>query len=171
MTNRPLMFLVAAALATGCAYRPTPIPLRGTADDLTPLRGDWTGVYTNSQTGRSGTITFALDAAADIAYGEVVMSPGGPTVRLRKSFDESSGSGAAMYVAPRLLTIAFASISGGQVSGSLDAYQDADCRCTIKTTFTGKLSKAGVLEGTYRSSGSAYLSGNAGTWRVTRTKH
>ncbi|MGH9259550.1 MAG: hypothetical protein ACRD08_06560, partial [Acidimicrobiales bacterium] len=70
--------LRAAALAVivaACASTPPPIPVTGTAGDITALVGEWIGEYSSPSTGRSGSISFKLSARGDTAHGDVVMIP------------------------------------------------------------------------------------------------
>ena len=171
MLHRPLIMLALAAItAAGCGYRPNPIPLRASVDDLTPLQGEWTGSYTSSETGRTGSISFTLEAGADIAYGEVVMTPGPRTAPITRTIDAASQGRDAIYGVPEVLTIAFVRVDHDRVSGKLDAYRDPTCGCMVVTTFTGQLRSTTVLEGTYVTAATELLSPQTGTWRVTRVR-
>ena len=55
----------------------------------------------------------------------------------------------SMRPSSELLTIAFARIQGGPVSGKLDPYRDPGCGCIVNTTFTGLLRDSSTLEGTF----------------------
>jgi len=68
---RPIAGVALAAAAglalTGCAARPSPVPLQADANALATLAGEWSGEYSSAATGRSGSIVFTLAAGRDTA--------------------------------------------------------------------------------------------------------
>jgi len=60
---------------------------------------------------------------------------------------------------------------GGNLSGTLDPYQDPDCVCTVITTFQGTFRDARTIEGTFStvpSKPGGKVTG--GKWKVTRVR-
>ena len=64
-------------LLAACATSQSAVPVIGPAGDVSALTGEWAGDYSSNASGRSGSITFTLRAAADSAFGDVVMIPVG----------------------------------------------------------------------------------------------
>src|SRR5262245_26397835 len=64
-----------ASLLVACATTPKPIPVSGSAADVSQLDGEWSGEYHGAGGGRSGLISFKLSAGADSASGDVLMFP------------------------------------------------------------------------------------------------
>jgi hypothetical protein len=138
----------------------------GTATDLAALAGEWSGEYSSSETGRSGSIVFRLKAGTDSATGDVVMSV--PTWTRRDVPGEMPPPGGQGPV-PQVLAISFVRVEGGRVSGRLAPYTDPVCGCTLLTLFEGAL-KGETLEGTYSSRHSATGEVQRGRWAVTRQR-
>lgn len=163
--TRALIVFPLVAVLAGCASVPSPTPVSGNPAAIDQLAGEWEGVYTSAETGRSGSIAFVLRAGSDTAQGDVVMTP-------RHALD-ASGSGdrhpRATGAAAELLTIRFVFVSDGEVRGVLDPYRDPDCGCTLTTTFRG-LVRGDVIEGSFVSEGEGMHHLPArGRWRVVRT--
>jgi hypothetical protein len=160
--------LAIAALAA-CAANPAPVPLAGSPGDLAALAGEWRGEYeTTAGPRRSGSILFRLSAGGDSASGDVLMMAHPDRVQpqvLREGGDPWSASERSPQ--SQLLAITFVQASGGAVTGALAPYADPDCGCTLRTTFTGRLS-GNTVDGTFTSLhiGSGEMTG--GRWRVTR---
>ena len=163
--------LTAAALLAGCATRPTPVPVIGPQTDVNALVGEWTGDYSNPETGRSGSIVFTLKAGKDTAMGSVVMIPrenkrqitvGAPVDRPVVRTSVAAGSS-------EVLTIRFVRMEGSHLIGRLDTYRDPDCGCELTTTFHGQFTDAGTITGTFTSTGSTmgHLP-SSGRWTVKR---
>ena len=90
---------VFGVLLTACSPAPqTPVPLVGAASDVATLAGHWEGAYSSAATGRSGSISFALTASGDSAFGDVVMIPRGLGRPLQAWNNAAAPAGAA---APR----------------------------------------------------------------------
>src|SRR5881396_280037 len=58
-----------------CGGSHPPVPLVGTAAEVSSLIGEWSGDYSSAESGRAGSIKFTLRAAGDSAFGDVVMIP------------------------------------------------------------------------------------------------
>ena len=147
----------------GCSTAPQPavVPVIGATDDLSILIGDWWGEYTSVDTGRDGRIRFSLDAESGQAFGDVVMFPGG---------DGEPGRGPEPRpLGGRTLTIRFVRPhpASETVTGTLEPYEDPDCRCIVTTTFTGRASRDRI-EGTFETRGGPEYRRKTGRWRVDR---
>jgi hypothetical protein len=60
---------------------------------------------------------------------------------------------------------------GGNLTGTLDPYQDPDCGCPVITTFQGTFRDARTIEGTFSTVPSQPGHGvTGGTWTMTRVK-
>jgi hypothetical protein len=156
--------LFAAGLAAACSSAPAPVPVAGSDMEIAALAGEWSGYYSSPATGRTGSIVFNLEAGRDTAYGDVTMIPRGWTKPLGPMDDPAAEARDAP--APRVLTIAFVRVEGNEVSGTMEPYEDPDCRCGVYTTFTG-LVRGDVIEGWFRARmaiGAVY----EGSWLVQR---
>jgi len=148
-----------------CAASRSPVPLVGAAGDVSALAGEWVGDYSSVESGRSGSIRFALRAATDSAFGDVVMIPAGLGRPLLPWRGENM-TGAAQAPAPTVLTIRFVRVEQGHVSGTLDPYADPQTGARLLTTFSGEL-KGNTIAGTYTTrlpSGES----QTGQWSVQR---
>ena len=163
--NRALLVLPLVLGLAGCASVPSTTPISGNPAAIDQLAGEWEGVYTSEETGRSGSIAFVLRAGSDTARGDVVMMP-------RHALDASGSSERyprATGATAELLTIRFVFVSDGEVRGVLDPYRDPDCGCTLTTTFRGMV-QGDVIEGSFVSEGEGMHHLPArGRWRVVRT--
>lgn len=168
--SRSLLIAAAVFAATACGYRPNPIPLAASADDLTAMQGEWYGSYTNTQSGQTGSISFSLEAGANIAYGEVVMRPRVENKPISRSLNADGDRIEVMQTVPEIITISFARIEDGRISGKLDSYRDPACGCVVATTFTGSLRSPSTLEGTFVTAPVAVRAPQTGTWKVTRVR-
>jgi hypothetical protein len=126
------------------------------------LVGRWVGEYSSTETGRSGSITFTLEAGRDTAAGDVLMVPANieiPPANVRT--DDPN------YRSPRVIRISFVRCEGNEVTGWLEPYPDPDTGEKTATTFEG-LIKGDKLEGKFTSY--LELSGRrrSGNWTVTR---
>jgi hypothetical protein len=140
--------LVATALAVAaCAANQTPVPVVGHADDLATLAGEWTGEYSSTESGRSGSISFTLRAAADSAFGDVVMIPVGWGRPLTPWRGEAAPM-AAQRPMTEVLTINFVRVEAGRVNGTLAPYADPQTGERLLTTFVGDVKGANIT-GTY----------------------
>jgi len=159
---------LALSLLAACAIAPPPVPLSADPGSPAALAGRWDGEYWSREAERSGSIRFELNATGDSAVGEVVMVPSGydrPVGPVRAGDRVTGGVPEPL----RALRIAFVRVSGDQVSGVLEPYQDPECGCVLRTTFSGRLT-GDVISGTYESC--HYDCGKVvtGEWRVQRTR-
>ena len=161
-----VILIAATALASGCHYRPTPVPVAGDPASITGLAGTWTGVYYGTESERTGSITFIMRASADSAFGDVLMEPP-PGVRGPQPAD-----GPAQHRThasnPRLLAIRFVEVAGGALEGALEPYIAPDCDCTVTTTFSGTI-RADTIRGTFITR-APMMTPQTGVWAVMRNK-
>ena len=157
-----LVCLVIVSL-TSCHSAPSqPVPVGG---DILALAGEWDGSYEARDGNRQGVIDFHLRAGSDTAYGDVMMIPRGGELPVSPA--ERAGQPLREGVPPRLLSIRFVRISGGELSGELDPHQDPECGCVIHTVFRGRL-VADTLKGQYVSRDQDGGLIRDGRWRVER---
>jgi hypothetical protein len=159
-----LALFTAAALLTGaCHYNPTPVPLSGERSSIRALRGDWTGTYRGTESGRTGIITFTIRTDADSAFGEVYMeSPNGVQAADDPRVHQLHVSN------PRYLAIRFVDVIGGEIEGALEPYVAPDCDCTVTTRFTGRV-VADTIRGTFITRGQMIVP-QTGVWAIMRQK-
>lgn len=157
---------IVATLVAACSTAPQPIPLSGAPADIQALEGEWIGEYHSySQSGRSGTILFRLEAGQDTARGDVLMHIAGRETAEVIPFTTDPWAN----VSPdQVLTVTFVRAAGGSVFGQLDPYNDPVCGCEIKTTFSGHV-KGNLVEGTYTSVHVNGADKATGRWRVVRS--
>lgn len=151
---------------SGCAVVRSLIPVSGPSQDLAALVGEWHGEYGSSQTGRTGSIHFELQAGRDTASGDVVMIPreshisptrvDRPTMRAVRALAD-------------VLTIRFVSIEDGKISGRLDPYRDPESGSTLVTTFIGRVRDNTTIDGTFSTQSVAHLP-QVGWWKATRVR-
>ncbi len=152
-------------LLAGCAASHTPVPVVGPSADIAALAGEWVGEYSSTESGRSGNITFTLRAAADSAFGDVVMIPAGWGRPLAPWRGEAAAP-PTPRPQPEVLTINFVRVEQGHVNGTLAPYADPQTGARLVTTFTGTLS-GNTIAGTYTTrlpSGGT----QTGRWTVQR---
>lgn len=152
-------------LLTACHYQPTPVPLHGSRSEVAALAGTWEGDYSSADSRRGGSITFAIRAGADTAFGDVAMvaTGGGPLV----AADASMRSHAQHVRSVELLRVTFVEISDGLVEGELEPYMAPDCSCVVTTVFRGAVT-GDRIEGTYVTRGPLGLR-QEGRWSMRRT--
>ena len=165
MTRRILTISAAIVLAAACATKPEPIPLSADPGNLGALVGNWNGEYSSDVTGRSGSIIFKLSAGKDTAFGDVVMVP-----RAAAAMQSAPDRPQTNTTPPssEVLTIRFARVEGGAVSGTLNPYTDPGCGCTVQTIFVGRLTDSNTIEGTFTTTGSGLPGAQSGRWKVKR---
>lgn len=158
--------LIAAAVlvASGCHYRPTPVPIVGDRPSVAALAGTWTGTYRGTESGRAGSITFTIQFSGDSAFGDVLMEspPGVPVIQ---PADDPRAHRAHAREA-RLLAVSFVDVVGGEVQGELEPYVAPDCDCTVVTTFRGFV-RADTVRGTFVTRG-RLIHPQTGVWAVVR---
>lgn len=149
-----------------CMGGASPVTVVGAQSDLGALAGTWFGEYSSILTGRSGTISFALRASDDSAFGSVVMTPKGAPGPLRPWQDPSLTE----RQGPIELTISFVRITNRRITGALAPYADPASHEPLHTTFEGEVT-ADTIVGTFTTRPfSSSSEGPTGTWRVQRTK-
>jgi predicted small secreted protein len=132
---------------TGCAATTSGVPVRGKDDEVFRMRGEWVGEYSSSETGRSGTIRFALKGGRRTADGEVTMNlPGGEERQLR---------------------IASLRIRGDELIGELERYVDPSCSCSVDTEFVGTMTD-GAIDGVFKIRPVGTTRELSGVWHVER---
>ncbi|MBI1796181.1 MAG: hypothetical protein HY076_07965 [Candidatus Eisenbacteria bacterium] len=164
---RRLAAAAAILIAAGCSSAPAPVPIVGAPADVRLLAGEWGGEYHGDMNGRSGSIVFRLTAAADTAFGDVVMIP---ARRVNEPSPATPSMGLPMPPAPQVLVIAFVRTARGGVSGELRPYRDPDCDCPVRTRFVGSI-HGDTIQGWYvtertESNGPR----QTGSWKVTRNR-
>jgi hypothetical protein len=155
---RKAMTWVGLMLAAGCTVQPSPVPVRGNA---TILVGEWAGDYTNSETGRNGSIVFSLQAGRDTAFGDIQMIPARFQAQSEERVPDLSRP------MPQLLRISFVGCEGNEVTGWLNPYPDPETGEKIFTEFDGVL-RGDVLKGTFTSRGALSGRRSSGVWNVKR---
>jgi hypothetical protein len=165
---RSAVLLTFLATSAACSWRSTPVPVIADQGSVAALVGDWTGEYSSSETGRSGSITFQLASESDTAYGDVLMVPGAQAVQPAMQERDATSTAASRGTAEPL-KIRFVRMENGRVSGTLEPYRDPDCGCRVITTFEGVFTNQNTIAGTYTTRGAGFLHVPAsGQWKVTR---
>lgn len=161
---RTAAVLLILPLFLGCAGNPDPVPVVGGPGDIQELTGEWAGEYGSSETSRSGSIVFRLQAGADTAAGDVVMIPRGA----RAPLHPMHGKEVVEHSIPdtQLLTIRFVRVQDGQVAGELQPYHEPECDCALHTVFSGRIQGDSVT-GTYRTRTPGGPE-TGGWWRILR---
>ena len=160
--------VVTSALLVACSSAPPPlVPMVGAAGDVATLAGQWGGSYSSAATGRSGSISFALKAGGDSAFGDVIMIPRG-WGRPLQAWNGQGSAGAEPRPRSAVLTINFVRVAGGRVTGTLAPYADPETGAQLVTTFAGQLT-GDRIEGTYTTRGGS-AEAQTGQWQVTRRK-
>ncbi|MBK9036163.1 MAG: hypothetical protein IPL61_33795 [Myxococcales bacterium] len=133
------------AFVAACGGTQKAVEVKGGDAELAKLAGDWSGDYHGNESGRDGTIDFALELGRHTATGEVHMgAPDAPPLKIE-----------------------FVAIEGGQLSGTIAPYTDPNCTCEVQTTFTGAAGPD-TIGGTFETKISATGDVQTGTWQVTR---
>lgn len=159
---------VFVAASTACAGHAPPVPLAGSLGDIAALAGEWTGDYSSDETGRSGSVRFALTPRGDTAYGDVVMVPRNAGQPVRAWVKDDAGSAVdATRSRPVPLTISFVRVRGNEVSGTLAPYRDPECGCALATRFVGWL-RGDTISGSYFSRHERSEAEAHGRWQVVR---
>lgn len=164
---RMRVLALAALLApvAGCRYPPTPVPLQASSADISALAGKWEGEYASNQTGRTGSITFIVQAGKDTAYGVVLMIPAISNAPIIAA-DAPSGVHSRHSAQSELLRITLVRVRAGLVEGVLEPYIAPDCTCIVTTTFRGAI-QGDAIRGDYLTTGEYGLR-QTGRWSVTR---
>jgi hypothetical protein len=134
------------------------VPVGGA--DTSALVGRWTGDYSSTETGRSGSIVLEFKSGGKVARGDILMQP--------KGYSASAPEGSdPLKTMPQVLQISFVNVEGGAVKGTIDPYVDPGCDCQVDTTFVGKIT-GDTIEGTFSTTPSGTGAPTAGRWKVTR---
>ena len=167
-THRVTMTLAAAAaILSACAYKPTPVTLIASAGDVISLAGTWEGTYRGKESERTGSILFTIEAGKDTAFGDVLMEA--PARYDFIAADVATGEHARHSRAPEVLRITWVGLHRGYVEGALEAYIAPDCKCTVKTVFSGHVDDDGdEIKGEFVTTGTSLR--QTGTWTVRRTR-
>ena len=159
--------LAACTMACAASTKAPEIGVTASDFDLNPLVGEWRGNYSSTETGRSGTIAFTLRAGESSASGNVVMIPRVDSLLTPAEREAVTN----VSTGPAVLKIHFIRKDGGNLSGTLDPYQDPDCGCQVTTTFQGQFRDARTIEGSFTTVPSVAGRGvTGGKWTVTRVR-
>lgn len=163
--RRTLIGGLLVAVAAGCRTVPQmPVQLQGDPQSIAWLAGAWTGEYWGGAGGRGGSLTFTLRAGTDSLYGDVTMiDPRGQPIRSADPMDVH-----AQHVrSPQQLRIDFVAAHADTVRGVLEPYVNAECDCTVTTTFLGRVQGAHIT-GTFQTRSAGRVIGE-GEWEMRRT--
>lgn len=154
-----------AATMAACAPVRDQVPVAGAPGALEFLVGVWSGEYEGRDSGRSGTLTFQLEAGSDTAHGHVLMAPEreAPYARSGAGLDEPRPAPAS----PQPIGIRFVRLQNDAVEGVLEPYEDPACGCPVTTTFVGQL-EGNVITGTFETVHGRNGFTERGTWRARR---
>lgn len=155
------------AAVSACSTTPDAVPVLGSEGELEFLVGTWTGEYARDESGRSGMLTFELEAGADTAHGHVLMVPARDVGYARgPAEDRPFGPAGA---APVAIGIRFVRLRGGLLEGRLEPYEEPACGCTLATTFSGRL-EGDVIRGTFESVHSTNGRRQTGRWHARKSR-
>lgn len=155
---------VGTPLGGACTWNGAPVPVLG---ETASLEGEWEGTYASSQTGRSGSILFRLQAGTDSAYGDVVMIPVQTEQMVVPTAPQILQTPRTL---PRVLRISFVRCEVGRVTGRLDVYEDPESGERLLTIFDGRI-LGDRLEGAFSTVTERTGRVLAGEWSAKRTKH
>lgn len=140
-------FAFALLVVAACGGSQKSVEMKGGDPELAKIAGDWTGDYHGVESGRDGTISFALQLGRHTAEGEVHMgAPEAPALKIE-----------------------FVAIDGGRVSGTIAPYVDPNCTCEVVTTFVGTAT-GDRIAGTFETKVSTSGETQTGDWQVTRAE-
>ena len=114
-------------LAAACSVQPAPQPTPSQPADLAALSGSWVGEYSNSETGRSGSISMSLRSWSDSAAGDMVLVPNGAPPLLAVDVAGHVARGLSAEV----LRLSFKQVTGGMVEATVEPYFSPDCACAV----------------------------------------
>lgn len=156
--------LVALTGQSACRTSSSSVPVLAERAELAALVGEWVGEYSSAESGRSGSIVFTLQAGADSASGDVVMTPRGSGEPLSANVPPGA---ATTRSRPQSLAIRFVRLQNGAVSGTLEPYRDPESGALVSTVFTGTLD-GDRISGTFTTSGGELQRTQHGEWHATR---
>lgn len=156
--------LILGLMLAGCSTPKKTIPIRGSHHDMQQLAGRWAGSYESTDTGRSGSILFELEAGADTACGDVIMYATRRETEylLNSRFQQLRRN-------QQVLEIRFVEVNDNRIRGNLEYYRDPACNCLLSTVFTGRLN-GDTITGTFVTHGVNDGHHYRGTWKVRRGK-
>ena len=161
MTRMTAIALTASLLA-GCNATPMPVPVEGSIDLLV---GEWAGDFSNSETGRRGSIFFDLKAGRDTASGEVLLIPD----QTQNIATAPEWKDDAWKTSTHVLQISFVRCTDGEVDGWIKPYPDPDSGELTHTEFTGLIVRD-TLRGRFVAVGEGTGKRRSGTWTAVRIK-
>jgi hypothetical protein len=147
--GRAAVAMSTVVLAAACAPIHDPVPVSAAPGALELLVGAWTGEYEGLDSGRSGTLTFALEAGADTAHGHVLMLPAHDTEPYAR-LPSDGATPRPPRPAPQPIGIRFVRLSSDAIEGVLEPYEDPACGCPLTTTFLGRI-EGNVIRGTFET--------------------
>lgn len=155
--------LVSAAALVACSYAGTPVPLRGSAVDISRLAGRWDGEFWSDESGRRGTLLFTIRAGNDTALGDVVLYSGmtEPVI----AADAKDPQHLRHSRAPEVLHVSFVAVQGEMLRGEIEPYIAPDCNCVVVTEFLGAIAGDSV-QGRYDTRGPGVR--QTGRWSMRR---
>ena len=161
--SRVLSLFLSGALIAACAYAGTPVPLRGSATDISRLAGRWDGEFWSDESGRRGTLLFTIRAGTDTALGDVVLNSGmtEPVI----AADARDPQHLRHSRAPEVLRVTFVAVRGEMLRGEIEPYVAPDCKCVVVTEFLGTIAGDTVL-GSYDTRGPGVR--QVGRWSMRR---
>jgi hypothetical protein len=158
-----VVFAALGAWACSSTKSPAPpVPVSGSAADLSALSGRWEGEYSSKATGRSGSVVFELHPGDKIARGDVLMIPKEPG-----GTEPAAVPSETIHGMPQVLTISFVSAEGGVLKGTMNPYRDPKCECEVQTTFVGRL-EGDTIEGTFTTTPNGPGTITTGSWKMSR---
>ena len=171
MRRVTLANLVLLGALSACSYAPPPIRVYGAPGDVERLAGRWSGEYRGEPSHpRGGSIAFSLNAGTHEASGDVLMTPEGASPYERYNPNDELRRGEQGWMpSAHVLSIRFADVEGGLISGRLDNFWDPDHKTSAYAIFSGRLTD-NVIEGTFTT---IYMNGDANTrgrWKVRRSR-
>ncbi len=154
--------LAVAALVMACAVQPTPEPTPSQPADVAAMNGYWIGEYSNTETGKSGSISMSLRSWSDSAAGDLVMVPRGSTPFLAADVAGHVARG----ISAEVLHLSFSRVSGGMVEATVEPFFSPDCACTMTMVLQATIAKNQVAGEFVLTSGRGLR--QQGRWSVER---
>lgn len=150
------------ALAAACSVQPAPQLAPSQPADLAAMNGNWVGEYTNSETGRSGSIAMSLRSWSDSAAGDLVLVPNGSSPLLAVDVAGHVARG----VSAEVLRLSFKPVAGGMVEATVEPYFSSDCTCAVTMVLQATPEK-NLIAGEFVLSSTRGLR-QQGKWSVSR---
>lgn len=163
---RKLLMLLGSGLLACHSAPSQPVPMVGSASDVSALAGEWNGSYEADDGSRTGSIEFRLKSGADTATGDVLMVPMDYQRPREQPYDRQTGV-VPDVPSPATLSIRFVRVQGDTVTGRLDRYRDPVCGCQAVTVFRGRL-RGNQLNGRYETLHEESGETVKGKWKAER---